>query len=203
MLLLRQYTPDVLGGIGLSLTVLTLFIGPPTEGGNLAPTIAWAVVLTVIFVLAARWARQPREYRLKKGSAKFNEFYSKWYRGSGDIYVFCDGLEWMAAPDQVAIVQSLEEKGHRGHIFVRQMDHPLVEKFKGAGLSVDEVPPSIQIRAHFSLRLDNGHRVAIVRKDVRSDRKNDEVNIFIESNDRHLVLICEDFFRSINPDAVR
>jgi hypothetical protein len=190
---------DFVGGfaIGLALGLLIAqMLGVPD---NALVRAFGAVLVGLLYAWLAYLARKPRERTLRKDSKKFAKYYSDWYSADGEIYIFCDDVDWLEGEQRREIVSSLKRKGARAHLYLRHTRSELLVDLESAGVSITQIPEEVRVQAKLSLRVDSGYKSLIIRTAIQDAKNGGERNVFTESRDPVVVGFCEDVIRSIDP----
>lgn len=186
--------PEPLKYILSALPVAAAIAALGTSRGWLAWAIAAAALLAV---LVLRYVLQHRQYhRLTEGTGKFVSFYKNWYARGGWHFIYCDDLAWLDDDENEPIVRQLKTDGSRAHIWIRDASSPRVEEFRSAGVQVGAVPEFAEIHVPMSLHKHDDARQLILRAKSGYGRKTGRQTIdFIETTDRYLVALADEFFR--------
>ena len=137
-------------------------------------------ILIIISILAfvyfyVSYKKTPKkEIKLTEGSKKFYNEFKNWYSQEGTLSIFCTDMEWLSPKEHEeaeGVLQKLEEKGDKLHLYLDICDSPIVKRLMQAGCTVYPRKKKLQTQHRLSLLDNDGTYKCIIRnKDFSSDK---------------------------------
>lgn len=189
-----EQTLEVLNALVFAATLLgggiLAFVGHVPKG----VVILAGVVLVGLYVWVG-YSRRASTYEFTEDSSEFVEFFAKWYRKSGDHWIFCDDLDWIDSTDAAKIRAALAERPETVKIALRKLAGSAYEELQAKGVTFLKIDEALSTHAKFSIHHQDGFYRMILRNKPARGASDDRVR-FRRVTDQFSITMALDIFNN-------